>query len=209
MELSLTFCFKWSRALSCLHPCRRGLPAEQLAKADGSVIAPWTMTTGYANGVLGSHRYVRWNREDSAEDYTKSEVYAEDEQGRQRRLTPLEKLTLDMSQDEKVVKELTLGKRIGFYRIRGEIGSGNFSQVKLGIHALTKGRLCGVWNKRLCGVVYTRCFQMGASDTCKVFWGEGVPTASTCHWHPNARLYISPSLPISPRFILSRGKSSK
>nr|XP_028603759.1 serine/threonine-protein kinase NIM1 isoform X1 [Podarcis muralis]XP_028603760.1 serine/threonine-protein kinase NIM1 isoform X1 [Podarcis muralis]XP_028603761.1 serine/threonine-protein kinase NIM1 isoform X1 [Podarcis muralis] len=99
------------------------------------------MTTGYANGGLGSHRYVRWNREDSAEDYTKSEVYAEDEQGRQRRLTPLEKLTLDMSQDEKVVKELTLGKRIGFYRIRGEIGSGNFSQVKLGIHALTKEKV--------------------------------------------------------------------
>ena len=46
----------------------------------------------------------------------------------------------DMSQDEKVVREITLGKRIGFYRIRGEIGSGNFSQVKLGIHSLTKGR---------------------------------------------------------------------
>uniref|UniRef100_A0A8D2IPD4 Serine/threonine-protein kinase NIM1 n=1 Tax=Varanus komodoensis TaxID=61221 RepID=A0A8D2IPD4_VARKO len=89
----------------------------------------------------GSHRYARWNREDSGEDYTRSEVYAEDEQGRQRRLTPFEKLTLDMSQDEKVVKELTLGKRIGFYRIRGEIGSGNFSQVKLGIHSLTKEKV--------------------------------------------------------------------
>ncbi|XP_044302155.1 serine/threonine-protein kinase NIM1 [Varanus komodoensis] len=99
------------------------------------------MTTGHTNGVPGSHRYARWNREDSGEDYTRSEVYAEDEQGRQRRLTPFEKLTLDMSQDEKVVKELTLGKRIGFYRIRGEIGSGNFSQVKLGIHSLTKEKV--------------------------------------------------------------------
>ncbi|XP_066474524.1 serine/threonine-protein kinase NIM1 [Tiliqua scincoides] len=99
------------------------------------------MTTGYINGVLGNHRYVRWNREDSGEDYTKSEVYAEDEQGRQHRLTPFEKFTLDMTQDEKVVKELTLGKRIGFYRIRGEIGSGNFSQVKLGIHSLTKEKV--------------------------------------------------------------------
>ncbi|KAJ7335018.1 hypothetical protein JRQ81_012959 [Phrynocephalus forsythii] len=99
------------------------------------------MTTGHHNGSLGSHRYVRWNREDSGEDYTKSEVYAEDKQGRQRRLTPFEKLTLDMSQDEKVVKELTLGKRIGFYRIRGEIGSGNFSKVKLGIHSLTKEKV--------------------------------------------------------------------
>lgn len=98
------------------------------------------MTTGYMNGVLGNHRYVRWYREDSGEDYTKSEVYAEDEQGKPHRLTPFEKLTLDMTQDEKVVKELTLGKRIGLYRIRGEIGSGNFSQVKLGIHSLIKGR---------------------------------------------------------------------
>ncbi|XP_042311425.1 serine/threonine-protein kinase NIM1 isoform X1 [Sceloporus undulatus] len=99
------------------------------------------MTTGHINGGLGSHRYVKWNREDSGEDYTTSEVYADDGQGRQRRLTPFEKLTLDMSRDEKVVKELTLGKRIGFYRIRGEIGSGNFSQVKLGIHSLTKEKV--------------------------------------------------------------------
>uniref|UniRef100_A0A8D0HEY9 non-specific serine/threonine protein kinase n=1 Tax=Sphenodon punctatus TaxID=8508 RepID=A0A8D0HEY9_SPHPU len=96
------------------------------------------MTTGHGGG-LGNHRYARWNREDSGEDYSRSECYREDEQGRPQRLTPFEKLTHDMSQDEKVVKELTLGKRIGFYRVRGEIGSGNFSQVKLGIHSLTKG----------------------------------------------------------------------
>lgn len=51
-----------------------------------------------------------------------------------------EKLSKDLSSDQKFLKEITLGKRIGFYRIRGELGSGNFSQVKLGIHALTKGR---------------------------------------------------------------------
>lgn len=39
----------------------------------------------------------------------------------------------------RVVRELTVGRRIGFYKIRGEIGCGNFSHVKLGIHALTKG----------------------------------------------------------------------
>ncbi|KAM5264397.1 serine/threonine-protein kinase NIM1 [Ctenodactylus gundi] len=58
-----------------------------------------------------------------------------------RQLTPFEKLTRDMAQDEKVVREITLGKRIGFYRIRGEIGSGNFSQVKLGVHSLTKEKV--------------------------------------------------------------------
>lgn len=41
--------------------------------------------------------------------------------------------------DYRVVRELTVGRRIGFYKIRGEIGCGNFSHVKMGIHALTKG----------------------------------------------------------------------
>lgn len=42
--------------------------------------------------------------------------------------------------DHRVVRELTVGRRIGFYKIRGEIGCGNFSHVKMGIHALTKGK---------------------------------------------------------------------
>ena len=58
---------------------------------------------------------------------------------KQRRLTAYERLSYDLSNDQKCIKEITLGKRIGFYRIRGELGTGNFSQVKLGIHALTKG----------------------------------------------------------------------
>ena len=55
------------------------------------------------------------------------------------RVTPYERLSHDLSSDQRIIKEITLGRRIAFYRIRGEIGSGNFSQVKLGIHALTKG----------------------------------------------------------------------
>ncbi|KAI4821231.1 hypothetical protein KUCAC02_029173 [Chaenocephalus aceratus] len=46
-----------------------------------------------------------------------------------------------MCQDDRVVRELTVGRRIGFYKIRGEIGCGNFSHVKLGIHALTKDKV--------------------------------------------------------------------
>ena len=60
---------------------------------------------------------------------------------KERRKTAFERLSHDLSNDHKCLKEITLGKRIGFYRIRGELGSGNFSQVKMGIHALTKGRL--------------------------------------------------------------------
>lgn len=58
-----------------------------------------------------------------------------------RKLTPYEKVTKDLSNDPNAMKEITLGKRIGFYKIRSELGSGNFSQVKMGVHTLTKGKL--------------------------------------------------------------------
>ncbi|KAM6474263.1 serine/threonine-protein kinase NIM1 isoform 1-T5 [Liasis olivaceus] len=99
------------------------------------------MTTVYCNGGPGSHQNARWSQEDSRENHSKKAVYTEDEPGNQHHMTPFEKLILDMSQDEKMVKELTLGKRVGFYSIRGKIGSGNFSQVKLGIHSLTKEKV--------------------------------------------------------------------
>ncbi|KAG8456665.1 hypothetical protein GDO86_002447 [Hymenochirus boettgeri] len=89
----------------------------------------------------GNPRYARWNRQDSLEDYVRSECYEQDGEGKQRKLTPFEKLNQDMSRDEKTIRELILGKRIGLYRMRGNIGIGNFSQVKLGIHVLTKEKV--------------------------------------------------------------------
>ncbi|XP_062868257.1 serine/threonine-protein kinase NIM1 [Trichomycterus rosablanca] len=65
----------------------------------------------------------------------------EEEEDAQRRLTPLEKLTLKMCHDEKTIKELTVGRRVGFYKVCGEIGCGNFSKVKLAFHALTKDKV--------------------------------------------------------------------
>ncbi|XP_032802047.2 serine/threonine-protein kinase NIM1 [Petromyzon marinus] len=56
-------------------------------------------------------------------------------------MTPFEKLTWEARTDEVAVRESVLGKRISFYRIRGEIGSGNFSQVKLGVHLLTREKV--------------------------------------------------------------------
>ncbi|XP_077141610.1 serine/threonine-protein kinase NIM1 [Ranitomeya variabilis] len=101
-----------------------------------------TMTAMYMNGGGPGHqRYSRWNKQDSLEDYARSECYEQDGEGKQRKLTPFQKLSHDMSHDEKTVKEMALGKRIGLYRLRGEIGSGNFSQVKLGIHVLTKEKV--------------------------------------------------------------------
>ncbi|XP_069378191.1 serine/threonine-protein kinase NIM1 isoform X2 [Paralichthys olivaceus] len=46
-----------------------------------------------------------------------------------------------MAHNEKIVNELMLGRRVGFYELRGEIGQGNFATVRLGIHALTKERV--------------------------------------------------------------------
>lgn len=64
-----------------------------------------------------------------------------EQQHREKSLTPFQRLTYDLSHDERYIKEITLGKRIGFYRIRGELGSGNFCQVKMGIHSLTRDKV--------------------------------------------------------------------
>lgn len=72
-----------------------------------------------------------------------SDVCTDDEGVEERRLTPLEQLNLDMCQDDRVVREITIGRRLGFYKICGEIGCGNFSHVKLGVHALTRGTTFG------------------------------------------------------------------
>lgn len=55
-------------------------------------------------------------------------------------LTPYEKIVKCISQNDRWRRELTLGRRIGFYRIRGDVGSGNFSQVKVATHSLTGGK---------------------------------------------------------------------
>ncbi|XP_062843334.1 serine/threonine-protein kinase NIM1 [Trichomycterus rosablanca] len=52
--------------------------------------------------------------------------------------TPFTQAVCDLKHSEKVICDLTFGRRIGFYELRGIIGSGNFAQVRLGIHDLTK-----------------------------------------------------------------------
>ncbi|XP_049460743.1 serine/threonine-protein kinase NIM1 isoform X1 [Epinephelus fuscoguttatus] len=70
-----------------------------------------------------------------------SEVGPDDDIDAPLRLTPLQKLTTDMCKDEKTIKDLMIGRRVGFYKVRGEIGSGTFSRVKLAFHALTKDKV--------------------------------------------------------------------
>ncbi|CAJ0931767.1 unnamed protein product, partial [Mesorhabditis belari] len=46
-----------------------------------------------------------------------------------------------LAEDPMYQKEVALGKRIGFYRLGKELGAGNFSKVKMGIHVLTKEKV--------------------------------------------------------------------
>ncbi|CAK8676133.1 serine/threonine-protein kinase NIM1-like [Clavelina lepadiformis] len=55
--------------------------------------------------------------------------------------TAYEKLLEYLRFDQKVQWEMTYGKRIGFYTMKGELGCGNFSRVKAGVHNLTKERV--------------------------------------------------------------------
>lgn len=45
-----------------------------------------------------------------------------------------------MTDDERFQRDVTLGKRIGLYKFRGELGTGNFSRVKLAFHQLAHGK---------------------------------------------------------------------
>jgi len=64
-------------------------------------------------------------------------------------LSAYDKAIMDLSHDKKLERDLAVGRQIGFYRIRGELGSGNFSQVKLGVHILTRGEVAIICKKKL------------------------------------------------------------
>ncbi|XP_036375153.1 serine/threonine-protein kinase NIM1 [Megalops cyprinoides] len=55
--------------------------------------------------------------------------------------SPFEKVIYDMAHSETVANDITLGRRAGLYELRGEIGTGNFSQVRLGVHILIRERV--------------------------------------------------------------------
>ncbi|GFS48469.1 hypothetical protein TNCV_2297831 [Trichonephila clavipes] len=56
-------------------------------------------------------------------------------------LTPYQKIVHKLQTDEKWRQDIIQGKRIGLYRLKEELGTGNFSQVKAATHALTKERV--------------------------------------------------------------------
>ena len=54
-------------------------------------------------------------------------------------VSPYEHQLHQLEHDPRTNKEVLLGKRVRFYHIKGTLGTGNFSKVRLGIHLLTKG----------------------------------------------------------------------
>lgn len=56
-----------------------------------------------------------------------------------------EKLMHSLHHDPKWLQEVNLGRRVGLYKFRCKLGCGNFSQVKLAIHQLTKGTKFLFW----------------------------------------------------------------
>lgn len=64
-------------------------------------------------------------------------------------LTAFGKVCYDLTHSQRVMDDLTFGRRVGLYELRGEIGSGNFSRVRYGIHALTKGEMLGLFSSTL------------------------------------------------------------
>uniref|UniRef100_UPI00358F3B29 serine/threonine-protein kinase NIM1-like isoform X1 n=2 Tax=Myxine glutinosa TaxID=7769 RepID=UPI00358F3B29 len=55
--------------------------------------------------------------------------------------TIFEQRLREAREDETVIKEVAFGRRLGFYQLRGEIGSGNFSQVRFGVHLITQEKV--------------------------------------------------------------------
>ncbi|UXI17795.1 G protein pathway suppressor 1 [Sarcoptes scabiei] len=56
-------------------------------------------------------------------------------------ISPYERALHALECDKTWQKEIGLGRRIGLYRFRGDIGNGNFSQVKIATHSLTEEKV--------------------------------------------------------------------
>ena len=69
-----------------------------------------------------------------------SPAKTQDSQSAVKRRTLYDRLTHDIQHDHKVKQEVRMGKRIGFYKLKGQLGAGNFAKVKLGVHLLTTGK---------------------------------------------------------------------
>ncbi|KAF7634043.1 Protein kinase domain-containing protein [Meloidogyne graminicola] len=100
-------------------------------------VPPQCITTSSDEGSLIDYSSPSISRTNSSQSIPlpqKNEINYEE-------LSPYEKTIKMLSNDAQCQKELALGKRVGFYRLGKELGCGNFSKVKLGVHVLTKEKV--------------------------------------------------------------------
>jgi hypothetical protein len=64
---------------------------------------------------------------------------------------------------------LTSHKRVGFYRLRGQLGAGSFSKVKFGVHLLTNGEFDSSRMKFLCILAKIQSADCGLIETSASF----------------------------------------
>ncbi|XP_036409798.1 serine/threonine-protein kinase NIM1-like [Megalops cyprinoides] len=114
------------------HKARPGVPPR------GKEGSPWLAQAG---GPKGRPRARLGKRGPRAEPGLQDAGASDSTEEQAVKKTPFERVLHDMAHREAVVNDIMLGRRVGFYELRGEIGTGNFSQVRLGVHALTKERV--------------------------------------------------------------------
>ncbi|TMS32381.1 hypothetical protein L596_000228 [Steinernema carpocapsae] len=54
---------------------------------------------------------------------------------------PYDRILYQLAHDPNCQRDVSLGRRIGFYKLGKELGQGNFSKVKLGVHVLTNEKV--------------------------------------------------------------------
>jgi len=125
---------------------------------------------------------------------------------RERFLTAYERLSYELASDKRCMREIALGKRVGFYHLRNQIGSGNFSTVKLGVHILTRGQYCRNCCPRLdqngyVGKRFTTATEQLTSVAGNSTHPSLPPSIKSKGWHP----------PPQPRFLacMRRGPTGR
>ncbi|KAG2463755.1 NIM1 kinase, partial [Polypterus senegalus] len=56
-------------------------------------------------------------------------------------LTLFQKVVHEVTHNEEISHQIRQGRHVGLYQLRGEIGRGNFSHVKMGVHVLLKEKV--------------------------------------------------------------------
>ena len=90
-----------------------------------------------------------------------------------------DRLLWDLEHSTKVKQEVSSGRRIGFYRLKSQLGAGNFAQVKLGLHLLTNGERATLHHKRQPCTPRDGAYRIAVMRVCQVY-NPSSPRESGC-----------------------------